>query len=200
MSEISKEVTNWEIFMWSLDQLDGRTEFIETEEVFLKCFSFAPNRFAWRTRSDLADYKKCSKALRDAEAKKPPLLIKTKDGFRRQLTVEGQNWVDQNRKRLISLLHTDRIVQEPKQRPRARLLAEVERSTEFEDWKTSKSLPDEKWKMAEILRCSPDSDRQIWSKRLEVIRSAAHVAGKKDVLAFLAEIAETRSDWFYEGK
>ena len=36
MSEISKEVTNWEIFMWSLDQLDGRTDFIETEEVFFE--------------------------------------------------------------------------------------------------------------------------------------------------------------------
>jgi len=93
MSQV-QEATNWEVFLWALYRLGGATEFIEVEDIFLKCFQLAPNRFSWRTRENLPDYKKCSKALRDAEAKQPHFLVKTGDGFKRQLTVEGQKWIE----------------------------------------------------------------------------------------------------------
>ena len=64
---------------------------VDVEAVFYRCFELAPLRFAWRTRADLPDYKKCAKSLRDAEARKPALLIKTGDRFGRQLTVAGRN-------------------------------------------------------------------------------------------------------------
>jgi hypothetical protein len=192
------ELTNWEIFVWALSRLGGATEFVDVENVFVTCFQLAPTRFAWRTREDLPDYKKCSKALRDAEARRPRLLIKTRDGLERQLTVEGQEWVRAHEARMVAILHSGKAVQEPRSRPRVRMLAAVERSDAYQQWLSQKQLP-EKWEAAELLRCSPDSDRRIWSDRLEVLRAAANGAGHAEILRFLNELASTSPDWFTEG-
>jgi hypothetical protein len=194
------EATNWEIFLWSLHELGGGASFVDIEDVFIRCFELAPNRFAWRTKDNLPDYKKCAKGLRDAEARRPALLVKTRDGLKRQLTVEGQEWITENSARLAALLRPGRIVQEPKQRPRARLLGEIEKSNEFDTWTLNRTVPAEKWRVAELLHCSPDSDPRVWNSRLEFLRSAAHAAGKTDVLAFLENVLECHSEWFNGGR
>ena len=118
---MKQEATNWEIFVWVLHELGGSVTFVDIEDVFFRCFEVAPNRFSWRTRRDLPDYKKCSKALRDAESRRPALLVKTANAFKRQLTVEGQQWISVHQRNLEGLLGTGRVVQEPKQRPTAPL-------------------------------------------------------------------------------
>lgn len=195
-----EEATNWEIFVWSLFLLGGSDDFVDVEAIFLRAFESAPLRLSWRTRPDLPDYKKCSKALRDAEARRPPLLIKTRDGLQRQLTVEGRRWAEDNRERLSSLLKSGRIVQEPRHRPRARLLDEIERSPELAAWETDRTAPAEKWQVAELLRCSPDSDPRLWRARLEILRSAADSAGRTAILDFLAEVERIHPDWFSGGE
>jgi hypothetical protein len=190
------EITNWEIFLWSLHELGGSNEFVDVEDVFLRCFEHASNRFSWRTRVDIPDYKKCSKAMRDADARSPRLLIKTKNGLRRQLTVEGQQLISSHEARLKRLQEADYVLSEPKQRPTARLLANVEGSSEFIDWLSCKTIPTAKWRMAELFHCSVDSGESVWRSRLEVLRSAAHAANKKDVLAFLEAVVRSHREWF----
>jgi hypothetical protein len=192
------EIANWEIFLWALSRLEGGTTFVDVEDVFVKCFELAPRRFAWRTRADLPDYKKCSKALRDAEARRPRLLVKTGDGLKRQVTVEGQEWVTANERRMLDIVHSGKVVQEPRSRPRVRLLAEVERSDPYRRWAEEGVLPAEKWQVAELLRCSPDSERRIWRNRLQVLRAAANGADRARLLAFLDELAATYPSWFEE--
>lgn len=194
----SDEITNSEVFLWALSALGGATVFVDVEDVFLKCFELAPRRFAWRTRDNLPDYKKCAKALRDAETRRPRLLVKTGDGLRRQLTVEGQQWVAKNEQRMLAIVHGGKAVQEPRSRPRVRMLAEVERSDSFRRWVTEGVLPAEKWQVAELLRCSPDSDRRIWRERLSVLRAAANGADRAQLLKFLDDVAATYPDWFEE--
>ena len=194
------EARNWEIFLWALYLLGGTETFVDVEDVFIMCFEKAPNRFSWRTKKDIPDTKKCSKGLVDAEAKRPSLMIKTRDGHSRQLTVEGQQWIDENYKRLSNLLDTGRIVQEPTHRPQARFLADLERSPEFQGWLNNKNIPEEKWRIADLFRCSPDSDTHIWNSRLEVMRSAAHTSGKHHILEFLEEIVKTHPGWFIKGE
>lgn len=194
------EVTNWEIFTWALSQLGGNAGFVDVEDVFVACFELAPSRFSWRTREELPDYKKCSKALRDAEARRPALLLKTRDGLKRQLTVEGQQWVAGNEPRMSAALHSGRVVEEPASRPRARMLTEVERSEPFQAWLQSGATPNEKWRIAELLRCSPDSDWRIWADRLAMLRAAAHGAKRDRVLVFLDAVSAAHADWFTEGK
>jgi hypothetical protein len=194
-----QELGNWQTFLWALHQLGGANTFVDIEDVFLKCFELAPKRFAWRTRADLPDYKKCAKALQEAEARRPLLLLKTADGYGRQLSLEGQVWLKSNAPRLSALLASGRGVQEPKTRPRARLLAEIERSDVYSIWLQDGSIPNEKWRVAELLRCSPDSEPQLWNDRLQVLRSAAYAAEETQILAFLENLMEMRSGWFAGG-
>ena len=42
---------------------------MDVEEIYLKCFEIAPARLGWRTRPEIPDYKKISKALQSVEAK-----------------------------------------------------------------------------------------------------------------------------------
>lgn len=189
-------ITNSDIFLWALYDLGGSSEFVDVEAVFLKCFEIAPQRFAWRTRDDLPDYKKCSKALRDAEARRPPLLVKTGDSFGRQLSVQGQKWVEANGERLRARLTPGRVVQEPRQRPRSRMLAEAEQAAAFEEWQADGVVPAEKWRIAELLRCSPDSDAAVWRNRLDTLRAAAYAADRKALLEFLDAVANKHTDWF----
>lgn len=195
---MTSELTNWELFVWSLWLLGGAAEKVDVEDVFIKCFELAPNRFAWRSRPDLPDYKKCSKALRDAEARRPSLLLKTSDGFKRQLTVEGQEWIRKNEDRMRTEVHGGKTISEPRTRPRLRMLSEVEKSDVYGDWSSRGTLPEEKWKVAELLRCSPDSDRRIWRDRLQVLRAAASGTERVQVLRFLDELAGAYPDWFDE--
>jgi hypothetical protein len=192
----SVEITNSDIFLWALDELGGSNDFVDIETIFWRCFELAPQRFSWRTRLDLPDYKKCSKALRDAEARRPPLLVKTGDSFGRQLSVQGQKWVEANAQRLRAQLKPGQVVQEPRRRPRSRMIAEVEQAPVFAEWRAERAVPSEKWRMAELLRCSPDSDTDVWRNRLETLKAAAYAAGRKDLLAFLDTVASTHTDWF----
>jgi len=190
------DVANWEIFLWAVSQLGGSSAFIDIEAISLQCFEVAPARFGWRTRPELPDYKKCAKALQEAEARRPSMLIKTRDSFGRQLTAEGQRWVDENAQRLSKILVAGIPVPEPKSRPTSRMLAEIERSRPFLLWKENGVTPEEKWRMAEVLRCSPDSSSHTWADRLESARAVAYAAEKKTVLRFLDEVRAVHPEWF----
>ena len=192
----SDEIANWEIFIWALAELGGDVSFVDIEDVSVECFKIAPARFAWRTRADLPDYKKCAKALQEAEVRRPSMLVKTRDAFGRQLTAEGQKWVRENSLRLSALLRTGTPVPEPKRRPTSRMLAEIERSQPFAVWSATAAVPQEKWRMAEVLRCSPDSSPATWKDRLESARAVAYSANSNNILRFLTEVAEAHPDWF----
>jgi len=192
------EVANWEIFLWALYQLGGSSQFVDIEDVSIECFRIAPARFGWRTRKDLPDYKKCAKALQEAEAKtrQPRMIVKTHDSFARQLTAEGQRWIKTNLTRLSQILNRGVAVPEPKQRPTSRMMAEIERSEPFILWIETGVIPQEKWRMADVLRCSPDSSPATWTARLESARGVAYDADKKSILRFLDEVASAHPDWF----
>ena len=181
-----QDVANWELFVWALSLLGGSTEFKDVEDVFIRCFELAPKRFSWRSHKEIPDYKKCSKALQEAETRRPPFFVKTRDGYKRQLTVEGQKWIRENENRMQAIAHGGTTIREPRTRPNARMLAEVERSTVYVQWEKEGVLPNEKWKYAEILRCSPDSERQIWESRLQILRAAANDAERNRLLKFFS--------------
>ncbi len=194
MSSIN-EVANWEIFLWALYQIGGASQFIDIEYVSLECFRIAPSHFGWRTRKDLPDYKKCAKALQEAEARRPQKLIKSSDTFARQLTAEGQKWIEINSLRLTQILNSGIPVPEPKLRPTSRMMAEIERSELFVHWKETGTIPQEKWGMADLLHCSPDSSPAIWKARLESARGIAYESGKKNIMQFLDAVTLAHPDW-----
>ncbi len=191
-----EDVPNWNAILWALYELGGKDDYVDIEDIYLRCFELAPQRFAWRTRPDLPDFKKCSKALQEAEVRRPKLLVKTGDSFGRQLSVYGQKWIDANSKRLHDKLRESRVVREPRRRPRSRMLSEAENADAFLQWQENRVVPAEKWKVAELLRCSPDSNLAIWRNRLETLRAAAYSADRKDLLEFLKAVFIAHTDWF----
>jgi hypothetical protein len=190
------EIANWEIFLWALHRLDGGTRYVDVEDIYLECFDIAPARFGWRTRKDLVDYKKCAKALQEAERRSPKLLIKTRDAYARQFTVEGLQWIKANSVRLSKILQSELPIPEPKHRPTARMLIEIERSEPFIAWLETKSISQEKWKIAEVLHCSPDSSPETWVSRLQSARSVAYDADRKIIIEFLDAVYKEHPDWF----
>ena len=191
----NEPVSNSDVFLWALYDLRGADTFVDVENVFIRAFELAPLRLSWRTRPDLPDLKKCSKALRDAEGRQPRLLVK-QGAEMRQLTVDGQQWIEDNFDRLAEALGRDRVVQPPRTRGSSRLVRQVVQSAAFSDWEGSGTVTEEKWQIAEMLRCSPDSSRAVFRERLEAIRGVVYSAGRIDVLDFLDALAKERADWF----
>jgi hypothetical protein len=188
-------VTNSDAFLWALYELGGADEFVDVEDVFIKAFELAPLRLSWRTRPDLPDLKKCSKALRDAEGREPRLLVK-KGAEMRRLTVEGQRWIEENFDRLAEALGSDAPVRAPRTRVPSRLVSQALQSSVFTMWAETRTITNEKWRVAEMLRCSPDSSHMVFRDRLETLRGAAYSAGRLDALEFLDALGKERADWF----
>lgn len=191
----TEPVINSDVFLWALYELGGADDFVDVEDVFIRSFELAPLRLSWRTRSDLPDLKKCSKALRDAEGRSPLLLVK-KGPENRRLTAEGQRWIEENFDRLANALGTDRIVKAPRTRAPSRLVGDALRNVAHKKWADTGEVTDEKWRIADMLRCSPDSARSVFRQRLETLRAAAYSTGHEDALAFLDALLEQRPDWF----
>ena len=188
-------VTNSDVFLWALYELGGDESFVDVEDVFYRSFELAPHRLGWRTRPQLPDLKKCSKGMRDAEQKSPTLLLKNGPD-ERLLTTEGQRWIESNFDRLAESLGHDRVVQAPRSRNSSRRLASLERSPLFVTWVQDGVLADEKWRFAELLRCSPDSTSNVWRRRLKELQAAAYAADRRQMLEFLDTLEANRSEWF----
>ena len=190
----AEPVTNSDVFLWALYELGGADDFVDVEDAFIKAFELAPLRLSWRTRPDLPDLKKCSKALRDAEGREPRLLV-TKGAEMRRLTVEGQQWIEENFDRLAEALGGDGV-RAPRTRVPSRLVSQALQSSVFAMWAETRTITSEKWRVAEMLRCSPDSSHTVFRDRLETLRGAAYSAGRNDALEFLNALAAERADWF----
>lgn len=64
----SFDANNNDLLVWSLFLLDGAEKWVDVENIYLKAFELGPARLSWRTRADIPDYKKVSKALQSVEA------------------------------------------------------------------------------------------------------------------------------------
>ena len=190
-------VTNTDVFLWALYELGGSDDFIDVEAAFYRAFELAPARLSWRTRSDLPDLKKCSKALRDAEGRKPALLVK-KGPEQRRLTVEGQKWIEDHFDRLADALGGDRPVQATRSQQPSRLVGRALRSAAFRSWAEEGGITDQKWRVAEMLRCSPDNSAAVFHERLQNLQAAAHSLGRQKALEFFNQLGTERSEWFQE--
>jgi hypothetical protein len=179
------DLANWEIFIVALSRVGGNREMTDVETAFVEAHKLAPDRFAWRTKRDLPEYKKLSKALRDADANGQQLMTGTSDGHKRQLTAQGLTWIENNQHRLKGLGDTRFSPGLAKSSFGAGLLARVSKAPEFLAWKKREQPPLPKWRLAEIFKCSPDSPVETWQSRLEQTGAAAHAAGMRDVLEFV---------------
>ena len=191
----SDSISNNDVILWAFYELGASEEFVDVEDVFLRAFELAPLRFAWRTREDLVDYKKCSLALGALGRQIPRPLINRGEYFR-MISVAGQEWIEENFERLAEELGHDRSIKAPKSRNTSRLVAQLTKSDLYESWTKDHLITADKWRVAIALRCSPDSAASVFRDRLETLRSAAYSSGHTEILKFLDQLQAERKEWF----
>lgn len=185
---------NPDFIPFAVDDLGGTGEFVDVEDVFVRCHKLSRERFGWRTK-DYPNYKIASKALRDFEEDNPSLLIRTPDGLRRQLSAEGIEWVRRKRPLFGKVVGAPGR-NPPRRRTGQRFLNDVEDHPLCLHFVNGEAPELTKHLVADLLLLSPDSSPEKWSERLETFRSAAADSQRVDVLSFLDYLKAEQPDWF----
>lgn len=187
-------IDNLDIIPYALYQLGGAGQFIDVEDVFVQCFKLAPERFRWRKHL-IANYKTLSKALRDFEGRHAELLLKTEDGLSRQLSKEGLDWV-REREALFQKVLSEPGVNPPTRRREQKLLNEFAAHRLLVTFEKGITEPLQKYEVADLLLCAPDSPIPVWQERLETYRSAAAASGRPNLVKFLNYLRSAKPEWF----
>lgn len=170
-------------FVWALWTAGGADHTVDVEDIFLRCFELAPTKFAWRTKADLPDYKKCAKALQTVEAKTHVGALSRHGQYHRMLTPAGVAWCERNSEHLERLYGVSAHVAPHAGDDRCRLVREVRASDAFTSWTTTRQLP-ATIDLADALRCSVGSNAATWAARASQLATAARAVGDADVERF----------------
>jgi hypothetical protein len=163
---------NQDVFIWALYLLGGADREIDVEEIYLKAFELAPARLSWRTRTDLPDYKKTSKALQSAESVSHVGLVHKTNPLARKLTSSGSHWIEANRA-IFETVYGGKAVAAPRSSAPEQFRTAFKSSATFQ--KLQRNATIDRIDLAEALGCSPSSPHQIWLSRIEQLERSADV-------------------------
>jgi hypothetical protein len=189
-------VGNPDIIPFAIYRLGGIGEFVDVEDIFVRCYELAPERFGWR-KYPYPNYKILSKALRDFEGRFPNYLIKTQDRLRRQLSAEGLEWLKTRLPELERVLHAPGT-SPPVRRPIQRMLNDLAENPIVQKFLAGEPLDIQKHEIADMLLCSPDSPPSVFKERLEIYRVAAKNGSRKELTRFL-EYLRTKHKQLFGG-
>ncbi len=175
--------------MLALYELGGAEKSIDVEAIYLRAFEIAPARFSWRTRPDLPDYKKVSKALQSVEATTHVGLVLRVDEHHRRLTPEGAAWTEQHLETLKSLYGGSGAVEASSRNEHEALRRRVKASPAFAHWKTTGDV--DIGRLAPALECSPASPAAVWEARCSDVIRAGTVLVDSELEAFGAQARAT---------
>lgn len=179
---------NQDALVFALYLLGGADRDIDVEDMFLKCHELAPARLSWRTRPDLPDYKKVSKALQSVEATTHVGLFHHANQYARKLTLDGTRWVE------IYLTILEKVyANSPVQASKATNIHERKRYEikNSEVWNLYKSAPENLGVVdfASVLQCSAASSQTTWASRVHDVKRAADVLQDQELMQF-AQLVE----------
>jgi len=118
------------------------------------------------------------------------MLTKTSDGHKRQLTVAGIEWIEENKSRLEKLGTASFGAGQTRSAKSTKWFIDIQNSGIFKAWEKDPATELQKWELASLLQCSPDSPLETWQTRLDQTAVAAHHANRDDVVEFLKQIRE----------
>lgn len=186
----SSAPNNQDALVYSLYLLGGADQDIDVELMFLKCHELAPARLSWRTRPDLPDYKKVSKALQSVEASTHIGLFHHTNQYARRLTLDGVRWVETYIEILQQVYLSAPVQASKTTNMHERKRHEIKNS---EVWKTFKANPSSLTKedFASVLQCSAASSETTWKSRVHDVKRASDVLQDDELMSFaqLIELA-----------
>ena len=186
----SESPNNQDALVFALYLLGGADKDVDVEDMFLKCHELAPARLSWRTRPDLPDYKKVSKALQSVEASTHVGLFHHTNQYARRLTLDGNRWVET----YISIL----------ERVYSKAPVQASKNTNMHERKRHEIKNSQVWVLfkespanigiedfASVLQCSAASSQTTWASRVHDVKRAADVLQDQELMQF-AQIVELR--------
>ena len=186
----SESPNNQDALVFALYLLGGADKDVDVEDMFLKCHELAPARLSWRTRPDLPDYKKVSKALQSVEASTHVGLFHHTNQYARRLTLDGNRWVET----YISIL----------ERVYSKAPVQASKNTNMHERKRHEIKNSQVWVLfkespanigiedfASVLQCSAASSQTTWASRVHDVKRAADVLQDQELMQF-AQLVELK--------
>lgn len=189
----AKDLTNVDVAVFALAQLDGATKKVHHEHVAAKAFELAPDKFGWilpeYREKQWPDKEAVRAALVNAGTKEYGRLVEggynkdpSKDGWR--LTASGAEWIVTNEKRLL-----DGFCEKPAQIPRRqaqRFCKRLKNDPMFRRYRKIGEVESaSQYDFTDLLVCSPDAPRETIQTKFERLVATALIVKDKDILSFL---------------
>jgi hypothetical protein len=189
------ELTNIDIVLYALFQLEGHKRKVHTEEIAYKAYQLAKDRFGWRLRKfrelDFPDKEPVRISLMDAAKGKYGSLVEGRSGVEASgkgidgwaFTPEGAKWIRERHKKIeerlgidqpkLSKTEADRFIRQMKEQPLFKSFSRGNLSKEIH------------YLLTDMLNASPDAPRTLVVNKFRRLRSTAELVGDQDILDFL---------------
>ena len=183
------DANNNDVFVWALYLLGGASKTIDVEAIYLKAFEIAPLRFGWRTRPDIPNFKKTSKALQAIEAKTHCGLLQKLGANTRRLTPEGVLWVENYKALFEQNYGAATIVNAPATSDISRQTKEIRSSEAWQKFKATGTM--KLGELARALKCSISSSERIWGDRFADLEQLTSLTKDFELTEFLLAAKKT---------
>jgi len=136
------EIPNWELAAAACFLEGGATKLVHTEDLAVRAFQLAPQRFCWRKYPERIDLDIARVSLTDAAKAKNGALVQGSKDSGWSLTQAGIRWVEQARERLPKLFQGEAIL-DPDRRSTQAVAADREserlrQSDAYQKWQSGR--------------------------------------------------------------
>ena len=184
MQPLPRDVSNTDLCIWAMYLLSAHIRPVDVEEIYLKLFEVAPEKFSWRTRSDLPNMRNGLTALGKLEKDLYPEFVIKASPTSRMLSDVGLRWIEANREKFEGLGNARRVMPS-RQNSDVQQIRRLQESPAWFAWQ--KGLRPDLEQLADAFSCSPSSSRATWESRLNSAVLAADVSGLDEAREFIEE-------------
>jgi hypothetical protein len=184
MRPLPREVSNTDLCIWAMYLLSAHIRPVDVEEIYLKLFEVAPEKFSWRTRSDLPNMRNGLTALGKLEKDLYPEFVIKASPTSRMLSDVGLRWIETNREKFEGLGNEHRVMPS-RQNSDVQQIRRLQESPAWFAWRSG--LRPDLEQLADAFSCSPSSSRATWESRLNSAVLAAEVSGLEEAKNFVEE-------------
>lgn len=184
MRPTPREISNTDLCIWAMYLLSAHIRPVDVEEIYLKLFEVAPEKFSWRTRSDLPNMRNGLTALGKLEKDLYPEFVIKASPTSRMLSELGLRWIATNKQKFEGLGNGHRVMPS-RQNSDVQQIRRLQGSPAWSTWQ--KGLRPDLEQLAEAFSCSPSSSRATWESRLNSAVFAAEVSGLEEAKNFIKE-------------
>lgn len=185
--------SNMEVVVYALALLGGVTKKVSTEDIAIKAFEIAPDRFSWilAKHSEYPDKLVAKTALEDAAKKRNGNYVigryardTSKDGW--TLTPDGITWINSNKKRIeVNIVKQENT---PSLRPTdmKRFLSKVQSSAAYKQYIETGSIGEVSvYLILDLLQASPDAPKDIFKAKINRLKKIGQLSKDKEIIKFL---------------